>query len=166
MNITRRSMLGGLAATAAPLPVAGATLPAQSPEERLEGAVSAVADILREMNPAHAGLEIQQYSHYVFVGVKTRPKPVEWTGPGFYEVEWKRPNGKLCRPIFWLHRAQYKTVPGYYYRAESRWKGRLETTLKLKPAAIRIVRKMGDEYAAVHGTTEKLCKGKGGQRSG
>jgi len=149
-QITRRTMLSGLAATAAPLPVAAATLPPHSPEERLEAAVSAVVDILREMNPdPDAEILRQQYSSYVFVGIKTPPKPVEWTGPGFYEVEWKRRNGKLCRPIFWLDRVEYKTVPGYYYRAESRWKGRLETTTKLK-RAIRIVRKMADEYAATH----------------
>ncbi|WP_037460621.1 hypothetical protein [Sinorhizobium fredii] len=150
MSITRGTMLGGIAATAAPLPAVAAPAPVQSPEERLEAAVSAVADILREMNPNYADVLIQQYSHYVFIGVKTPPKPVEWSGPGFYEVEWKRQNGKLCRPIFWLERTEYKTVPGFYYRVESRWKGRLETTLKLKPAAIRIVRKMSDDYAVMH----------------
>ncbi|RVG01635.1 hypothetical protein CN172_04400 [Sinorhizobium meliloti] len=149
-QITRRTILGGLAAAAAPLPAVSAPAPVQSAEERLKAAVSAVADILREINPAHTGMEIQQYSHYVFVGVRTPPKPVEWTGPGFYEVEWKRPNGKLCRPIFWLDRAEYKTVPGYYYRAETRWKGRLETTVKLKPEAIRIICKKDDAYAVMH----------------
>lgn len=150
IQVTRRSVLVGLATAVAPLPALAASGAIQSPEERLEAAVSAVADILREMNPAHTGVEIQQYSHYVFVGVKTPPKPVEWTGPGFYEVEWKRPNGKLCRPIFWLDRAEYKTVPGYYYRAETRWKGRLETTVKLKPEAIRIICKKDDAYAVMH----------------
>ncbi|WP_017275223.1 hypothetical protein U8C32_02630 [Sinorhizobium medicae] len=149
-QITRRAILGGIAATAAPLPAVAALAPVQSPEERLEAAVSAVADILREINPAHTGVEIQQYSHYVFVGVKTPAKSVEWSGPGFYEVEWKRQNGKLCTPIFWLDRAEYKTVPGYYYRAETRWKGRLETTVKLKPEAIRIICKKDDAYAVMH----------------
>ncbi|UTY50450.1 hypothetical protein [Sinorhizobium fredii] len=143
--ITRRTVLGGIATTVAPLPVAAATLPPQSPEERLEAAVSMVVDILREMNPGpDAEILRQQYSSYVFVGIKTPPKPVEWTGPGFYEVEWKRRNGKLCTPIFWLERVEYKTVPGYYYRAETRWRGRLETTTKLKPGAIKIIRKADD----------------------
>ncbi|WP_244427696.1 hypothetical protein [Sinorhizobium fredii] len=150
MSLTRRTILGGIAASAAPLPAVAALPPVQSPEERLEAAVSAVVDILREMNPDHSAIERQQYSNYVFVGIKIPPKPVEWTGPGFYEVEWKRPNGKLCTPIFWLERAEYKTVPGYYYRAETRWKGRLETTLKLKPEAIRIIRKKDDGYAVMH----------------
>lgn len=149
-QITRRTILGAMATAAAPSPAVAAPAPVQSPEERLQAAVSAVADILREINPAHVGVEIQQYSNYVFVGVKTPSKPVEWTGPGFYEVEWKRPNGKLCRPIFWLDRAEYKTVPGYYYRAETRWKGRLETTLKLKPEAIRIICKKDDVYTVMH----------------
>lgn len=144
IQVTRRSVLVGLATAVAPLPALAASEPIQSPEERLEAAVSAVADILREMNPAHTGVEIQQYSHYVFVGVKTPPKPVEWTGPGFYEVEWKRPNGKLCRPIFWLERVDYKTVPGFYYRAEIRWRGRLEKTMRLQPEKIRIIRRHDD----------------------
>ncbi|WP_042776654.1 hypothetical protein [Sinorhizobium fredii] len=143
-QITRRTMLGGIAATAAPLPAVAALAPVLSPEERLEAAVSSVVDILREMNPDHADVLIQQYSHYVFVGVKTPPKPVQWTGPGFYEVEGKHPNGNRWCTTYWLDRVDYKSVPGFYYRAESRWKGRLEKTIRLKPDKVRIVRRRDD----------------------
>ncbi|PDT82910.1 hypothetical protein [Sinorhizobium sp. BJ1] len=146
-QITRRTILGGLAAAAAPLPAIAAPQPVQSPEERLHAAIDAVVDILREMNPdPDAEILRQQYPHYVFVGIKTPPKPVEWTGPGFYEVEGKHPNGNRWCTTYWLDRVDYKTVPGFYYRAERWWRGRLETTMRLLPSKIRIIRK-DDDYS-------------------
>ncbi|KOF22616.1 hypothetical protein AC244_03660 [Ensifer adhaerens] len=52
--------------------------------------------------------------------------------------------------ILWLERVDDKTVPGFCYRAESRWNGRLEYTKRLKPRAIGIISK-DDDYATVHG---------------
>lgn len=157
--ISRRIMLGGFAATAGgviattiPLPAPAAVEPVMTPEERLQAAVSAVVDILREMNPDHADAEIlrDQGSGHVVVVMKIPPKPVEWSGPGFYKVEGKHRNGKLWGCTLRLDRVEYKTVPGFYYRAETYWKGRLETTIKLKPGQFRIVSR-DDEYAALHG---------------
>ncbi|WP_429820260.1 hypothetical protein [Ensifer sp. B1-9] len=156
--ISRRIMLGGLAATAggvigAAIPLPEAATLAMSPEERLNAAISAVVDILREMNPDRPEAEIlrDQGGSYVFLGLKAPIKPtsVEWSGPGFYKVEGKHPNGNRWCATLRLERVDYKTVPGSYYRAESWWKGRLEYARRLKPAAIRIISK-DDEYAALH----------------
>lgn len=157
-KVTRRRILGGAVATAggvigAAIPLPEAAALAMTPEERLNAAISAVVDILREMNPDRPEAEIlrDQGGGYVFVGLKAPIKPtsVEWSGPGFYKVEGKHPNGNRWCATLWLERVDYKTVPGFYYRAESWWKGCLEYARRLKPGAIRIVSR-DDEYAAVH----------------
>ena len=157
-KVTRRRLLGGAVATAGgvvaaaipPEAVAAAEL-SKTPEERLNAAISAVVDILREMNPDHPEVELldQGSRHVVIMMKQLPPKPVEWTGPGFYKVEGKHPNGNQWCTTLWLDRVDYKTVPGFYYRAESWWKGRLEYARRLKPGAIRVVSR-DDEYAAIH----------------
>ncbi|SCW38878.1 hypothetical protein SAMN02927900_01275 [Rhizobium mongolense subsp. loessense] len=70
-----------------------------------------------------------------------RVTPAAYDGPNFYEIELT--NG--TRPIWWLERVEYRTTPGHYYVAESRWKGRLESKpQRLKEKHFRIVRKVED----------------------
>lgn len=147
MSLSRRSILGAMATAAAPIKLASASVATASTlDERITAAKEELIACLTER---YGSPEVIDYGRFISVFVPAPPESVEYDGPGFYEVEWKRRNGKVCRPIFWLERVEYKTVPGYYYRAESRWKGRLETTTKLKPKAIRIIRK-DDEYALRH----------------
>lgn len=144
--INRRTILGGIAATAVPLPAPAAIVERVSPQERLNAAVTAVVDILREMNPDHADAEIlrDQGSSHVVVLMKIPPKPVEWRGPGFYEIE----QGDK-RPIYWIERVDYTTRPGHYFRAVRRWKGHDQgRSYRIQAGNLRIVRKIED-YASV-----------------
>ncbi|WP_373413735.1 hypothetical protein [Ensifer aridi] len=107
-------------------------------QERLDAAIATAADCLREMN-AGPGLEmiIERSGGWIFIGTK---KPVEWSGADFYEIE----QGNK-RPIYWIERVDYKTKPGYYYRAVSRWKGRDERRpIRIEASDLRIVRKRSD----------------------
>lgn len=140
--ISRRNMLGAVAVTSMPLSAVAAPPAAQSPEERLDAAISVVIDCLRKMNPDHpeANILTEQQSSYLFVGIKVPPKPVEWSGPDFYEIE--QGDG---RPIYWIDRIDYKTRSGHYYRAVSRWKGRDERKpIRIQAADLQIVRKRAD----------------------
>ncbi|VTZ61802.1 hypothetical protein [Sinorhizobium medicae] len=142
MSLSRRTILGAMATAAAPIKFAsGAVATASTLDERITAAKEELIACLTER---YGSPEVIDYGRFISVFVPVQPVSVAYDGPGFYEVEWKRRNGKVCRPIFWLDRVEYKTVPGYYYRAETRWRGRLETTTKLKPGAIKIVRKADD----------------------
>ncbi|MDE3818756.1 hypothetical protein [Sinorhizobium meliloti] len=113
----------------------------QTLQERLEAAIATAADCLREMNAA-PGLEllVERSDGWVFIGTRTPPKPVEWSGADFYQIE----QGDT-RPTYWIERVEYKTKPGFYYRAVSRWKGRDEgRPIRIEAADLRIVRKRSD----------------------
>ncbi|XNY05226.1 hypothetical protein ACMFL9_12150 (plasmid) [Sinorhizobium meliloti] len=169
-EMTRRAMLG-VGAAAMPLitttvykaavppmlppsgipPLAGAGAAelaqpaAQTLQERLDAAIAMAADCLREMN-AGGELLVERSDGWIFIGARKRqleePKPVNWSGPDFYEVE----QGKK-RPVYWIERVDYKSKPGHYYRAVSRWKGRDECKpFCIKADNLRIVRKL-TEYA-------------------
>lgn len=142
MSLSRLSILGAMATAAAPINLASASAATDSTlDERITAAKEELIACLTER---YGSPEVIDYGRFISVFVPVPPVSVEYDGPGFYEVEWKRRNGKVCRPIFWLERVEHKTVPGYYYRAETRWRGRLETTTKLKPGAIKIIRKAED----------------------
>lgn len=134
-------MLGGIAASSLPTASVAASPVAQGPEERIDAAISVILDCLREMNPGHPeNIVLDRQSAYVFVGIKIPPQPVEWSGPDFYEIE----QGD-ARPIYWIDRIDYKTRPGHYYRAVSRWKGRDERKpIRIQAADLRIVKKRAD----------------------
>ncbi|MDW9473444.1 hypothetical protein [Sinorhizobium meliloti] len=142
MSLSRLSILGAMATAAAPINLASASAATASTlDERITAAKEELIACLTER---YGSPEVIDYGRFISVFVPVPPVSVEYDGPGFYEVEWKRRNGKVCRPIFWLERVEHKTVPGYYYRAETRWRGRLETTTKLKPRTIKIIRKAED----------------------
>lgn len=143
MSLSRRTILGAMATAAAPINLASASVAtAPTVDDRIAAAKEELIACLSERYGASP--TVIDYGRFISVFVPAQPVSVAYDGPGFYEVEWRRRNGKVCRPIFWLDRVECKTVPGYYYRAESRWRGRLETTTKLKPGAIKIIRKADD----------------------
>jgi hypothetical protein len=143
MQITRRTILGAMATAAAPVKIAAADVASNSTlDERLAAAKAEIIACLTErygIVPEDVGS-----ARGVFVFVPYPPESVEYEGPGFYEVAGKHRNGDRWCTTLWLQRVDYKTVPGFYYRAESHWKGRLERTMKLKPERIRIVRRHDD----------------------
>ncbi len=113
----------------------------QTLQERLDAAIATAADCLREMNAA-PGLEllVERSDGWIFIGTRTPAKPVEWSGADFYEIE----RGET-RPILWIDRVDYKTRPGHYYRAVSRWKGRDERKpFCIAAGDLRIIRKRSD----------------------
>ncbi|MDW9547750.1 hypothetical protein [Sinorhizobium meliloti] len=142
-QITRRSVLGALAGAAAPLKIASAEVASSSTlDDRFAAAKAEIIACLTErygVAPEDVGSE-----RGVFIFVPYPPESVEYDGPGFYKVEGKHPNGKTWCTTYWLERVDYKTVPGFYYRAESRWRGRLEKTMRLQPEKIRIIRRHDD----------------------
>uniref|UniRef100_UPI003F4941A0 hypothetical protein n=1 Tax=Ensifer adhaerens TaxID=106592 RepID=UPI003F4941A0 len=123
------------------LPPQNEPLPAADLDQRTERAKAELIACLTEKYGPDA--EVIQNDRLVCVCEPMSTEAVEYTGPGFYEIE----DAKGRRPILWLERVDYKTVSGFYYLAESRWKGRLEYTKRLKPGAIRIISKV-DEYAS------------------
>ncbi|RMI21393.1 hypothetical protein [Sinorhizobium meliloti] len=168
IEMTRRAMLG-VGAAAMPLiattvykaavppvmppsaipPIAGAgaaevpRIASETLQARFEAAIATAADCMREMNAA-PGLEllVEHSDGWVFIGTRTPPRPVEWSGADFYQIE----QGNK-RPIYWIERVDYKTKPGHYFRAVSRWKGRDECKpFCIKADNLRIVRKVA-EYA-------------------
>ncbi|PDT39777.1 MULTISPECIES: hypothetical protein [Sinorhizobium] len=154
MQINRRAILGAIATAAAPIKVGSASVASASTlDERIAAAKEELIACLSERFGASP--EVVQCERFISVFVPLPPESVQYSVPGFYEIEGKHSNGNRWCTTLWLERVDYKTVPGFYYRAESRWKGRLEKMIKLKPHQIRIVRKH-DEYAAVHGPPEKL----------
>ncbi|KSV76682.1 hypothetical protein N182_24735 [Sinorhizobium sp. GL2] len=113
----------------------------QTVQERLDSAIATAAECLRELN-AGPGVEllVERSNGWIFIGTRTPEKRVEWSGAGFYEIE----QGKK-RPIYWIERVDYKTKPGHYYRAISRWKGQDESKpFYIKADNLRIVRKHTD----------------------
>ncbi|MCA1403671.1 hypothetical protein I6F26_03510 [Ensifer sp. IC3342] len=142
-QITRRSVLGAIATAATPVKFAAAEVAISSTlDERLAAAKAEIIACLTErygVAPEDVGSE-----RGVFVFVPYPPESVEYDGPAFYEVEGKYPNGNKWCTTLWLERVDYQTVPGFYYRAESRWRGRLEKTIRLKPGKIRIIRRRDD----------------------
>jgi hypothetical protein len=51
MSLTRRTILGGIAATAAPLPAVAAPAPVLSPQERIRAAIEELREAVYEANP-------------------------------------------------------------------------------------------------------------------
>ncbi|ASP92496.1 hypothetical protein [Sinorhizobium meliloti] len=142
-QVTRRTILGAMATAAAPIKLASASMATPSTlDERITAAKEELISCLTER---YGSPEVIDYGRFISVFVPAPPESVEYSGPGFYKVEGKRPDGRTWCTTLWLERVQYKTVPGFYYRAETWWKGRLESTIKLKPKAIRIIRK-DDSY--------------------
>ncbi|MDW9358922.1 hypothetical protein [Sinorhizobium meliloti] len=142
-QINRRTILGAMASAAAPVKIAAAEVATSSTlDDRLAAAKGEIIACLTErygVAPEDVGSE-----RGVFVFVPYPPESVEYDRPGFYKVEGKRPDGRAWCTTLWLERVDYKTVPGFYYRAESRWKGRVERTIRLKPDKIRIIRRHDD----------------------
>lgn len=68
-----------------------------------------------------------------------QPVSSDYDGPGVYEIYIPK-SGK--RPTYHLDRIPYSTRSGHYYRAESRWKGRLESTHRLREGEFVIRRKL------------------------
>lgn len=125
------------------LPAESETVRSEILEHRIE---AAKAELIACLEAKHGGDAAAVHNdRLVFVYVSAPVETIEYTGPGFYEVE----DAKGRRPMLWIERHDYKTVPGFYYRAESWWKGRMEYTKRLKPAAVRIIGK-DDEYAVLH----------------
>lgn len=165
-KVTRRRLLGGAAATAGgaiataiPLPAPAATdEQSVSPQARLHAAVEELKAAAAAVYPSITHWDVcigDEIAHCPVLiasfGKKASlPQVAEYNGPGFYTVAGKRPDGGRWECTLWLERVDYKTVPGFYYRAESWWKGRLEYARRLKPGAIRIISK-DDDYATVHG---------------
>ncbi|MDX0921790.1 hypothetical protein GOE04_11485 [Sinorhizobium medicae] len=144
MSLSRRSILGAMATAAAPVNLASASVATASTlDERIAAAKEELIACLSERYGASP--TVIDYDRFISVFVPPSPESVEYSGQGFYKVEGKRPDGRTWCTTLWLERVQYKTVPGFYYRAETWWKGRLESTIKLKPKAIRIIRK-DDSY--------------------
>jgi len=142
-QITRRSILGAMATAAAPVKLASASVATASTlDERITAAKEELIACLSERFGASP--EVIHYERFISVFVPMPPESVEYSGPGFYEVEGKHGNGRKWCTTLWLDRVDYKTIPGFYYRAESRWRGRLEKTIKLKPERIRIIRRHDD----------------------
>lgn len=143
MSLSRLSILGAMATAAAPINLASASAATASTlDERITAAKEELIACLTER---YGSPEVIDYGRFISVFVPAPPESVEYSGAGFYKVEGKRPDGRTWCTTLWLECVQYKTVPGFYYRAETWWKGRLESTIKLKPKAIRIIRK-DDSY--------------------
>ncbi|WP_042777523.1 hypothetical protein [Sinorhizobium fredii] len=142
-QITRRSILGAMATAAAPIKLASASVATASTlDERITAAKEELIACLSERYGASP--TVIDYDRFISVFVPLPPESVEYSGPGFYKVEGKRPDGRTWCTTLWLERVDYKSVPGFYYRAESRWRGRLESTVRLKPNKIRIIRRQDD----------------------
>ncbi|KQX20955.1 hypothetical protein ASD01_29500 [Ensifer sp. Root423] len=124
------------------LPAEIEPLPSENLEHRIE---AAKAELIACLEAKHGGVSAAMHNdRLVCVYVRAPLEAVGYTGPGFYEIE----DAKGRRPILWLERHDYKTVPGFYYRAESRWKGRVAYKLRLKPSTFRIIREAGDYAGA------------------
>jgi hypothetical protein len=144
MSLYRRTILGAIASGAAPINLASASLATASTlDERITAAKEELIACLSERYGASP--TVIDYGRFISVFVPLPPESVDYTSPGFYEVEGKRSDGRTWCTTLWLERVHYKTVRGFYYRAETWWKGRLESTIKLNPKAIRIIHK-DDNY--------------------
>ncbi|PDT47471.1 hypothetical protein CO661_12075 [Sinorhizobium fredii] len=138
--ISRRSVLGAMATVAAPVKIStAAAAPALSIEERINAAKRELVACLEEKH----GRSVDVVQHEEFIALFVPPKPPEYDGPAFYEVE----DAKGRRPIYWLERIGAEGAPGGLYRAEMRWKGKVERTVRLKHGAFTIIRKV-ENYGA------------------
>ncbi|WP_085032329.1 hypothetical protein [Ensifer aridi] len=145
MSLSRRTILGAMATAAAPIKLTSASVATASTlDERITAAKEELIACLSERYGASP--TVVDYDRFISVFVPRPPESVEYSGPGFYKVEGKRPDGRTWCTTLWLERVDYKTVPGFYYRAESWWRGRLEKTIRIQPGKIRIIRK-DDDYS-------------------